>query len=963
MRQWLSIVCALLISATAISHARATAVAPDGLYSEPFLVPLSQSHTAPINQIGSDAAGRFLVTGSDDKSIRVWSAESGHVLRVIRVPTGPGFTGRIYAVALSPDGARIAAGGFTDAQSSASHIYLFDRATGQQTGVIDGLPGVVNQLAFSPDGRKLAAALSGTNGVRLFSMPDLRQIGADTDYSDDSHGIAFDRDGKIAATAFDGKIRLYSAGLRLLRFVTMSPGAMPLSIAFQPQGNLLAIGYFGTPRVELLDARNLGVVRAANIAGVDNGDMPRVAWSLDGKTLFAGGSWQRQGRTLVRAWSATSDQILGNYPVGENTVTGLSARADGTLAVASGEPRIGLLPRGGAASWSVEPQIADYRGQHGTFAVSADGSRVQFDFGMTQSTPARLDLHLRQLDLGTAADPTLTPPKTAGLRRNWLNTTTPELNGTPLRLDPHEVSRSLAAAPDNDGFVLGAEWSLRRYRADGTLSWRIAAPGVAWAVNIPTNGRMVIAAFSDGTIRWYRLSDGVELLAFFPQRGATRWVAWSSSGHYMAPPGGEELIQWQVNHGRSAAPDLVSAARFREGFYRPDVVEQVLVALDSGQALAAADRSAGRRTTVPDVASQLPPRVTIDDPADNSVLDRDDVSVHYTVDGRPSTAIQHIRLMADGQLVATHENLSIGDSGRLTGEIRAKLGANVQLLTLVAETGSGSSDPAKVQIRRASARPPAKSNLFVLAVGVGQFQDKLVPTLRYAKEDAEGFAAQMQAQQNGLYGDVEIKPLVNEQATRQAVMDGLFWLEREMQQNDVAAIFISTHGQNDAAGKFYLIPYDASITDEIEVRRTAIRYADIRDILSRLADRGKVLVFVDACHAGSVIPGAKGIGTDVDIVASDLASSENGVVVFSSSTGRQFSWERPELGHGVFTYALLEAFEGKASREPPWLYVSDLEIWLSREVKRLTNGAQTPTASFPKERMIDPRIFRATRAG
>lgn len=70
-------------------------------------------HTAPIKRIDVDGAGRFLVTGSHDKTVRVWDLASGELLRTLRPPIGEGNEGKIFAVAITPDGELIAAGGLT----------------------------------------------------------------------------------------------------------------------------------------------------------------------------------------------------------------------------------------------------------------------------------------------------------------------------------------------------------------------------------------------------------------------------------------------------------------------------------------------------------------------------------------------------------------------------------------------------------------------------------------------------------------------------------------------------------------------------------------------------------------------------------------------------------------------------------------------------------------------------------
>src|SRR5262249_62373116 len=80
------------------------------LYDQPVLVVEPGQHTAPIKALDVDAAGRLAATGSLDKTLRVWSLTDGKLLQTIRLPAGPGDIGKIYAVALRPDGELLTAG-------------------------------------------------------------------------------------------------------------------------------------------------------------------------------------------------------------------------------------------------------------------------------------------------------------------------------------------------------------------------------------------------------------------------------------------------------------------------------------------------------------------------------------------------------------------------------------------------------------------------------------------------------------------------------------------------------------------------------------------------------------------------------------------------------------------------------------------------------------------------------------
>src|SRR5215470_17381566 len=111
-------------------------------------------HTAPIRAAAADAQGQILATASDDKTLRIWSLPTGEPIQVLRPQIGKGAEGELKAVAVSPDGHFVVAGGWTGFEwEKANSLYIFETATGELVRRIGGLPQVINRLAWWPVGR------------------------------------------------------------------------------------------------------------------------------------------------------------------------------------------------------------------------------------------------------------------------------------------------------------------------------------------------------------------------------------------------------------------------------------------------------------------------------------------------------------------------------------------------------------------------------------------------------------------------------------------------------------------------------------------------------------------------------------------------------------------------------------------------------------------------------------------
>ncbi len=71
-------------------------------------------------------------------------------------------------------------------------------------------------------------------------------------------------------------------------------GKEPFSAVFSPDGSKIAVGFNDSTHVDLLSAKDLSHLYSPSTAGVDKGNLGRVAWSDDGSTLFAGGTYYNE---------------------------------------------------------------------------------------------------------------------------------------------------------------------------------------------------------------------------------------------------------------------------------------------------------------------------------------------------------------------------------------------------------------------------------------------------------------------------------------------------------------------------------------------------------------------------------------------------------------------------------------------------------------------------------------------
>jgi hypothetical protein len=245
---------------------------------------------------------------------------------------------------------------------------------------------------------------------------------------------------------------------------------------------------------------------------------------------------------------------------------------------------------------------------------------------------------------------------------------------------------------------------------------------------------------------------------------------------------------------------------------------------------------------------------------------------------------------------------------------------------------------------------PAVRSKWAVVIGVSQFRDRRLKLLPYTTKDAQDFAAVLADGRYGRFPADHVHLITDENATTVRIKTELNWLARTAAPEDLAVVYLATHGskrEKDIAGVNYILTYDTDVSNPDTLYATALPMVEVADVVRTRMKARKAAVFLDVCHSGGAMAasGAAGLTSAASPATLDRIREGVGRVIISSSKVDEVSWESDRFKNGYFTYYLIQALkQGAASVPLTRIYESVRErVYAAAQAER--NVGQTPVMS------------------
>ena len=515
---------------------------------------------------------------------------------------------------------------------------------------------------------------------------------------------------------------------------------------------------------------------------------------------------------------------------------------------------------------------------------------------------------------------------------------------------------------------LGAKWCLKKLQHDALpIAQHVLAPGKDGKVQISSQDGVYFARVSDKDVRMEKA------LFLGPRR--TAFILFHD--YYYA--GSTTFLR------RLCFADEQTTYPFEQfdlRLNRPDIVLERVGAPDEAVAIAKQmrDKRLKRMGVTEDMLKpdfHVPELEIVGDVPATTNANEINASIKAS-DGK--YPLERLRVFVNNVPVNGRDGESLRDQNTQTLEctipFKLAVGRN-KIQVSVLNSAGAESLYANAEVNCTAKRP--EPTLYAVALGVSDYANPDW-NLKYAAKDARDVLERLKTRSGGSYGEVKELLLTDKQVTKDSLAQIKDFL-KDATIDDTVLVFVAGHGLLDSKYDYYFGTTDIDFNNPAE---KGIAFEEFDDLLAGLPCLKKSLL-IDTCHAGELdeeektllasadgaaapLPTGNGIamrsigarGMNVKAIEGARGASEwydrlqglfvdlrrgSGSTILSSSAGAEYALESSEQQNGLFTYAVLEALDGKKeadTNKDGSVQMSELGEYVKKRVSELTNNKQTP---------------------
>ena len=882
------------------------------------------------SKIAVSGNGQLAAVGQPDKAIKLYDVPSGRELRDLQFKAIP--EAENSSLAFSADGRLVA---FT---KSTETVSVQEASTGRELYTVNtGISKTPQRVQFSADGRFLCAA-TDNNADAAMKLWDaatgqlVRELRPSGDTLVSPRVITFNRDGTLIAVV--------AAGAKAIRIIESATGHE--SRTLQTGAQDVADRAEQTAFIKTIDPKTMATLEKRNITAPEQTiEAIEAMATVSSEKLQAGGavSFSPDGRFLI-----SSHVLLKNLTTETwDTTAGTLVRGNNDASLRDrGKPFFSPDGRFREAAFFAMKDFYD---------PSAGSLLNPFTNGYKDVYKQRIDLYdglsdkrLRELDGGKAAEMGIVPAAGFSFDSKLIALTGFEKKDRSVLVYETETGRKVNTFPINDDEQSGAVTTLCLSAdehllaagygtkidifevASGKTIRTVPNAGRIVSLSFSPDGRFLVALGENNEKYIWDASSGEKLITLVNLNGAFNnrggdWLVVTPDGLFDGSPAAWKQMLWRFGGNTF---DVMPAETYFNEFYYPGLLGDIMT---------------GKRPHAPKNISQLDrrqPDLKFSQP-DGSSSDRD-LRVKIEVAERPrdkdhqtGSGARDVRLFRNGSLVRVWRGDVLKGQSSTTLETKVTIVAGENRLAAYAfNRDNVKSRDAELTINGAGTlkRP---GTAYILAIGVNTYSNAQYD-LKYAVADARAFGAEVQhaQQQLGNYGNIEVAPLLNEEATKANIIRALRRLAgteeastgdvppaleklKATQPEDVVFIYFAGHGTAQGQ-RFYLLPHDLGYAGE----RTALDAAGLQMMLEHGIsdeeleqavegiDADKFLMVIDACNSGQALEADERRRGPMNSKGLAQLAYEKGMFILTAAQSYQAAQEASQLGHGFLTYALVE---------------------------------------------------------